>query len=40
MQPAGEIRCEHLVGVLGFQLDGEEAVGVGRHGKLIELPEL
>ena len=40
MEPAGEIRREHLVGVLGLQLDGEEAVGVGRHGKLVELPEL
>ena len=40
MQPAGEIRREHLVGVLGFQLDCEEAVCVGRHRKLIELPEL
>ena len=40
MQPAGEISREHLVGVLGCQLDCEEAVSVGRNRKLIELPEL
>ena len=40
MEPAGEIGREHLVGILRLQLDREEAVGVGRNRKLIELTEL
>ena len=40
MKPARDVGREHFEGVLRLQFDREEAMGVRRNRKLIELPEL